>query len=137
VNEALCSAAAAACEAVPGLQAGIVFGSALSTHQPRDLDLALLWLPVLTADERWQRANRLAAELEHRIVASGLGVDVKDLRALPLALQFRVLRDGQRVYVADRKALVRFQSETIPLALDFLPFRRRALEASARRLLRG
>jgi hypothetical protein len=137
VHHELCSAAAAACDAVTDLQAGIVFGSALTAEHPRDLDLALLWHPRLSAELRWQRATRVASELEHRIVQSGLGVDVKDLRALPLALQFRVLRDGQRVYVADRQALVRFQSETIPLALDFLPFQRRALEASARRLIRG
>jgi hypothetical protein len=99
--------------------------------------LALLWSLSLSPGERWQRANRVASDLEHRIAARGLGVDVKDLRSLPLALQFRVLREGQRVYVADRQALVRFQSETIPLALDFLPFQRRALEASARRLARG
>ena len=36
--------------------------------------------------------------------------------------------------VADRRALVRFNSETVPRALDFLPFYRRMLEASARRL---
>jgi hypothetical protein len=137
VSREFCSAAAAACEAVSDLQAGIVFGSALSSEHPSDLDLALLWHPSLTVEERWKRANRVASDLEHRIAYSGLGVDVKDLRSLPLALQFRVLRDGQRVYVADRQALVRFQSETIPLALDFLPFRQRALEASARRLARG
>jgi predicted nucleotidyltransferase len=133
----LCNAAAAACEGVPDLQAAIVFGSVLSGKDPRDLDLALLWSPELPTAERWQRANRIASDLEHRIVESGLGVDVKDLRSLPLALQFRVLRDGRQVYVPDRQAMVRFQSETIPLALDFLPFRQRALEASARRLARG
>jgi hypothetical protein len=130
-------AAADACQGVPDLQAGIVFGSALSANDPRDLDLALLWSPDLPPEERWQRANRVASDLEHRIAESGLGVDVKDLRSLPLALKFRVLRDGRQVYVPDRHAMVRFQSETIPLVLDFLPFQRRALEAAAQRSARG
>lgn len=31
-------------------------------------------------------------------------LDVKDLAALPLAVQFRVVRDGQLVYLSDVKA---------------------------------
>jgi hypothetical protein len=137
VRNELLEAAASACNQVQGLQAAIVFGSALTSEHPRDLDLALLWEPSLGVEERWARANIVAAEIEHRIAAFALSVDVKDLRSLPLALQFRVLKEGQRVCVADQHSLVRFQSETVPLALDFLPFQRRALAAAARRLARG
>ena len=103
---------------------------------PNDLDVAFLWRDDLPARERWVRANRIAADIEHRLAARGIEVDVSDLRALPLVLQHRVLREGRAVFVADRHALVRFVSETLPLALDFLPFHRRMLEASARRLAR-
>ena len=132
----LLDVAAAACEGVEGLQAAIVFGSALRSTSPNDLDVAFLWRDDLPARERWARANRIAADIEHRLAARGVEVDVNDLRALPLVLQHRVLREGGAVLVADRRALVRFTSETLPRALDFLPFHRRMLEASARRLAR-
>jgi predicted nucleotidyltransferase len=127
---------AAACAGVDGLEAAIVFGSVLESRSPEDLDLALLWRPDLPDRERWRRAEAIAADAEHRPGAGGLVVDVKDLRRLPLVLQHRVLRDGKAVYVADRRALVRFTSETVPRALDFLPAYRRMLEASARSVAR-
>lgn len=134
--QALLDAVAAACEGVEGLQATLVFGSALRSPAPQDIDVAFLWLADLPARERWVRGNRIAADVEHRLAARGLEVDVNDLRALPLVLQHRVLQEGRAVFVADRRALVRFTSETVPRALDFLPFHRRMLEASARRLVR-
>jgi hypothetical protein len=129
-------AVAEACRGAEGLQAALVFGSTLERDDPGDLDVAFLWEEDLDPAERWRRANRIAADVEHRLVQLGLNVDVKDLRALPLVLQHRVLRDGRAAYVADRRALVRFNSETVPRALDFLPFHRRMLQASARRLAR-
>ena len=132
----LLDATATACEGVEGLQAALVFGSALRSASPDDLDVAFLWRDDLPARERWVRANRIAAGIEHRLAARGIEVDVNDLRALPLVLQHRVLREGCAVFVVDRRALVRFMSETLPRALDFLPFHRRMLEASARRLAR-
>jgi predicted nucleotidyltransferase len=132
----LLEAVAAACRGVDGLQAAIVFGSAVVREDPADLDLALLWDDSLDARECWRRGNRVAGEVEHRLGRRALNVDVKDLRRLPLVLQHRVLRDGRVAYVADRRALVRFNSETVPCALDFLPFHRRALLAAARRLAR-
>jgi hypothetical protein len=137
VQEPLLDAVRQACAGAPGLQAAVVFGSALVRTTPHDLDLALLWDPALPVTERWRRGNAIAAEIEHHIAPSGIGVDLKDLRELPLALKFRVLRDGRRVVVADPRAMVRFQSETVPLALDFLSFQRRALAAAARRLAHG
>ncbi|MCC6900763.1 MAG: hypothetical protein IT377_17415 [Polyangiaceae bacterium] len=126
---------AAACRDVPDLEAAIVFGSVLTSDAPGDLDLALLWRAELSPDERWQRANRVAGEIEHALAAqSPLEVDVKDLRALPLVLQHRVLATGKPVLVADRRALVRFSSVILPQALDFLPFHRRGLRAAAERL---
>jgi hypothetical protein len=124
------------CHGVEGLQAAMVFGSALTRDDPGDLDLALLWDPALGARERCDRSERIAADLEHALRSLDLSVDVKDLRALPLLLQHRVLRDGRVAYVADRRALIRFNSETVPRALDFLPFHRRALLAAARRMAR-
>ncbi len=132
----LLTTVAAACQGVEGLQAAIVFGSALTRPDPGDVDLALLWDDAVPLRLRTDRGERIAADLEHALRATRLGVDVKDLRSLPLVLQHRVLRDGRPAHVADRRALVRFSSETIPRALDFLPFYRRALEASIRRMAR-
>lgn len=125
------AAVADASRDVEGLQATIVFGSVLEREHPGDLDVAFLWAEDIEPRDRWRRANVVAADVEHRL---GLDVDVKDLRALPLVLQHRVLRDGRQAYVADRRALVRFSSETLPRALDFLVFHRRTLEGIARRI---
>jgi predicted nucleotidyltransferase len=127
-------AVAEACRGVEELQAALVFGSVLERDNPGDLDIAFLWTENLDGEERWRRANRIAADLEHRLAHLGLNVDLKDLRTIPLVLQHRILRDGRVAYVADRRALIRFNAETVPRALDFLPFHRRMLRASARRL---
>lgn len=134
--EDLAAIVADACREADGLQAAVLFGSALESDQPGDVDVALLWQPELAAEERWRRANRIAADIEHRIAERDLDVDIKDLRDLPLVLQHRVLQTGTLAWVGDRRAWVRFNSETIPRALDFLPFYRRALRESARRLAR-
>jgi predicted nucleotidyltransferase len=132
--EGLTDIVAAACRGFDGLQAAILFGSALTSASPGDVDLALLWRESLTPAERWKLANEIAGEVEHGLAPRGLNVDVKDLRALPLVLQHRVLQTGVIAYVADRRALVHFSSVIVPQALDFLPFHRRALRASAQQL---
>lgn len=132
--EDLLAKVAANCEGTEGLQAAIVYGSALSRKDPGDLDLALLWHPDLPSLVRVDRAERIAAAVEHALRDRDLSVDVNDLRALPIVIQHRVLRDGRAAFVADRRALVRFTAEAVSRALDFLPFYRRALHASARRL---
>jgi hypothetical protein len=132
--EEVLAAVADASRGVAGLQAAIVFGSVLERDHPGDLDVAFLWAEDVSSEDRWRRANGVAADVEHRLTSRGLNVDVKDLRALPLVLQHRVLRDGRQVYVADRRALVRFSSETLPRALDFLVFHRRTLQGIARRI---
>jgi len=130
------AAVADASRGVTGLQASIVFGSVLDRTTPGDLDVALLWTEELDARERWRRANAVAGDIEHRLQQRGLDVDVKDLRVLPPVLQHRVLRDGRPAYVADRRALVRFSSETLPRALDFLVFHQRTLRDTASRIAR-
>src|SRR5687767_15047145 len=102
----LLASVATACRDAAGLQAAIVFGSALRRPDPGDLDVALLWSDEVPADERWRHGNRVAGILEQHLSARGLTVDIKDLRALPLHLQYRILQEGRAAYVADRRALV-------------------------------
>ena len=128
------AAVTAACHDVVGLQAALVFGSALRRPDPGDIDLALLWAEGVSTEDRWRVGNRIAGEIEQQLRATGLNVDLKDLRALPLPLQYRVLQEGQAVYVSDRRAFVRFSAETVPRALDFLPFYRQSLRMAARKL---
>jgi hypothetical protein len=89
VHHELCSGAAAACDAVTDLQAGIVFGSALTAEHPRDLDLALLWHPGFR--------NIIAHDygvLDMQLVAKALHVDLVDLHELAKAMAIHALDDS-------------------------------------------
>ncbi len=48
-------------------------------------------------------------------------VDVVILNQMPLALRFRVLRDGVLLYCRDRQAMIEFTARTVSEYLDFKP----------------
>lgn len=79
--------------ALPTLQAVYLFGSQATgeTTSSSDVDLALLLLPPLTPEQRWQLSGELADRLR-------TDVDLIDLRQASTTLQHQVVTEGQRLW---------------------------------------
>lgn len=109
-----------------------LFGSAArGGRPPRDLDLA-----VSFAEEvgEWDALLSLQQDLE---ASTGVAVDVHDLDALPVDLQFRVIDEGRPVLVRDEGARVRREVRIMRAYWDFQPYLDRIREGARARLATG
>jgi hypothetical protein len=107
---------------MPEVTLGFIFGSyARGQARPdSDVDFAVL------LDEQTPTSDRLKFRL-HLIdgLARLLGrddVDVAILNEVPLALAFRVLRDGHLLFERSRAAYVAYRVRTLDQYFDFAPF---------------
>lgn len=100
--------------AVPGVEYALLFGSMArgTAHPTSDIDIAVSG--VDSQDE----ASGLALNLE-RIL--GREVQVVRIPSAPIALRFRIFRDGRLLFERDRAARVRDQARAIVEYLDFRP----------------
>lgn len=91
---------------VPGLKAVYLYGSRASgkARPDSDFDIAVLAVEPLKGKESFFRLQLELAGL------TDSGVNVVDLRALPIVLQFEVLRGRKRLFCADRAYCVDFES---------------------------
>jgi uncharacterized protein len=109
---------------VASVSAAYLFGSvATGTAGPMsDLDVGLLIddAPL----ERVQVAARIADALSRRLRTSR--VDVVSLSDAPVALRYRVVREGALVVSRHPAALERFITDSVMHYLDFKPVRDRA-----------
>jgi uncharacterized protein len=107
----------------PGVLAAYLFGSlATGTAGPlSDVDVALLVADDHDADGI---CSRSMDELCRRLHTSR--VDVVSLRAAPMPLRFRVIRDGVLIASRDAAAVQRFVAGTVLQYLDVQPLRDRA-----------
>ena len=98
-----------------GLAGAYLYGSALRIRNNRDVDIALLYGPSRRrpADSRLEK---IASALDK---AFGKETDIHLVSELPDPVLFRVIREGARLFAADRLAVVRFESETMIRFLDF------------------
>jgi predicted nucleotidyltransferase len=64
-------------------------------------------------------------------------VDVAILNQVPLALRYRVLRDGRLLYCRDRQAMIEFYARTVTEYLDFKPVIERHERAILERARKG
>lgn len=107
------------CQEQPDILALFLYGSYGTVLQTplSDVDLAVLPLP----DYHWN----LHRELEVHSHLSGFGrsddINLINLRAVPVTLQFRVLAAGRPLYVRDQEALADFTASTILRHADFAP----------------
>lgn len=108
------------CEA-RGIELCYLYGSRArgSARPDSDYDLAVRFSAPVSADER----DALLADLQES-VARVLGlpesrVDVHDLDEMPLALQYRVLRDGVRMRESPPGAHARFHVRVLGEYLDY------------------
>lgn len=97
---------------VEGVICVYLFGSAArgDTSTLGDIDLAVLLRP--------DRRGDLSKAMDVLGRVFGERADVSDLAALPLSIQFRAIRDGVLLYVADDLARARFEVQVMQEYLD-------------------
>ncbi len=142
IDESDLSAISRYAATVEDIVAVYVFGSyAREQAGPlSDIDVAVLLRPTVAAerylDARLQCMHDMANILQRN------DVDIVILNEAPLALGYRVLRDGKLLFCGDRATLTAFKATTITRYLDFQPIierHERAIVERARQgaLLRG
>jgi predicted nucleotidyltransferase len=116
-------------EAVEGLLAAVLFGSAArGTPTPwSDVDIGLLGVGALP------RATLDALEGDLTPLL-GRPVDLVDLRRAPLPLRGRVARDARLLLLRDRQAWLDFVTASTVDWLDFKPLHERAVRVAVARL---
>jgi predicted nucleotidyltransferase len=120
-------------EAEPAVRFALLFGSrAAGTARPdSDWDVAVYLDDALDAGARFRLRTQLAAALE-----PARRVDLVVLNDAPPLLAHRALL-GERLFIRDRVAWVRFFVRTIPLALDDAYWNEIHAAARRRRLAEG
>lgn len=107
------------CKEQPDILALYLYGSYGTPYQTPLSDVDLAVLPVPGA--HWD----LDRELEVHSRLSNIGrsddINVVNLRAVPVTLQFRVLETGRALYVRDQEALADFTASAIVRHADFAP----------------
>jgi len=97
---------------IEGVICVYLFGSAArgDANTLSDIDLAILLRP--------DRRGDLSKAMDVLVDVFGEKADVSDLAALPLSIQFRAVRDGVLLYVADDLARARFEVQVMEEYLD-------------------
>jgi hypothetical protein len=95
----------------PRLVALYVFG----LHRPGDCDLAALFTETPSWPERLDLELMVARSLELD------GVELVDLRRMPLAFRFWVINHGEPIYIGKPHALAIFIEETVARYSAFYP----------------
>ena len=106
---------------VPEVLLGVLFGS-YARGQGRsdsDIDCAVLLADNVPADCYFDFRLRVMDGLARSIGRDD--VDLAILNEAPLALAFRVLRDGKLLFCRDHAAYVRYRVRTLNLYFDFAP----------------
>jgi predicted nucleotidyltransferase len=109
----------------PAVVAAWFYGSARTGRRPaRDVDVGIAVRSIPDRRELGRLAHALAT-------AAGMDEAILDLRVLngasPVFLN-EVLRNGERIYEADREERIRFEASAIARWLDFEPVWRRTRE---------
>lgn len=114
----------------PDLLVGYAFGSVAGgrASATSDVDVAVLAAAPLGSDQRRRLTAAIAA-------ATGRPVDLIDLRTAGVPLLRSVLTEGSELLCRDRRAKELLITKMLADVEDFLPQRRRMLEARRKRWL--
>ncbi len=121
-------------ERYPDVKLAYLFGSQArgTARTLSDVDVAIL----LEEDgDRHAVVLELAAELSG--AAGGRHVDVVVLNTAPVALAYRVIRDGRLLLSRDERARVEHWARTVDRYIDMAPFRRTLAEGTRHRIDEG
>ncbi len=121
-------------ERYPDVKLAYLFGSRArgTARTLSDVDVAIL----LEEDgDRHAVVLELAAELSG--AAGGRHVDVVVLNTAPVALAYRVIRDGRLLLSRDERARVEHWARTVDRYIDMAPFRRTLAEGTRHRIDEG
>jgi len=114
-------------EAVPGMFqdhrviVAYMYGSVArgDHHDDSDIDIA-----VLFEETEGMPELDLAKEIQYELAVDS-EVDVRSLNSASVRFQYRVLKEGQRVYIGDQEAMVRFEEQVSRRYLDMKPLQDR------------
>lgn len=101
-----------------------LFGSQAKGKQNNysDVDIAVLFEPNLTQEERTEKRLSLTDDLSSIL---NKDVDVVALNDANSFLRFQVIKEGQRIYERPERDEHNFEANTIVEYFDFLPIRQR------------
>jgi predicted nucleotidyltransferase len=107
----------------------LLFGSSArgSSHAGSDVDVAVGLRPAAARDAR--ALGTIAARLE---AAAGRPIDLVVLDEAPVALAYRIFRDGQVLVERDRAALVARKARALLDYLDWKPVEERCADGVLR-----
>lgn len=100
-----------------------------------DIDFALLLDPRLGEESYFETRLKIGSNLQR--IMEQQAIDVAILNQAPLALAYRVLRDGVLVYCRDNPTRIAFTARTINAYLDFKPILQRHARAILERARQG
>jgi len=100
-----------------------------------DIDIGLLLLDTIPSADRFER--RLTIGLDLQRILRRNDVDIVILNDAPLALAYRVLRDGQLLCCRNEDVRIQYAAATVGRYLDFKPFIERHHQAILERARQG
>jgi predicted nucleotidyltransferase len=100
-----------------------------------DIDVAVLLADTVAEADAFELRLALMDEITYHLRTNA--VDVLVLNHAPLALAYRVLRDGVLIYCRDEAKRVEFTARTVNMYLDFEPFLERHEHAILERARKG
>ena len=100
-----------------------------------DIDIAVLLPAEMLPAERFEYRLSFGLEIGRRLQHNE--ADIVILNDAPLALAYRVLRDGQLLYCRDENVRIQYRARIVDRFLDFKPFIERHHQAILNRARRG
>ena len=100
-----------------------------------DIDIAVLLADTVQEPIAFEKRLMLMTEIGHQLRTDS--IDVLILNQSPLALSYRVLRDGILIYCRDEAKRIEYTARVLTLYLDFKPILERHEHAILERARKG
>lgn len=121
-------------ETLEGVKGIYLYGSRAAGKARPDSDYDIAILGERLFDPQSDRFFKLQIELAGY---TDSGVNISDLRRLPTVLQFEVLRQKKRLFVADRPFCIAFEAYILSSFQDFNPRRQPLIQTFIEKALKN